>query len=88
MSDLESNIVPSLPRAADLLDGIGTVESPIDFLEGGPTSLNEKEINGDELNDQPTFKEEVKLPATGVDADRNDILRQGQADIGGKALHE
>lgn len=61
----------------DLLDSIDTVEGPVDFLEGGTPGLNEEEVDGDELDDQPSFEKEVELPATGGDADRNDVLRYG-----------
>lgn len=72
----------------DLFDGLGTIEGLVDFLEGGTPGLNEEEVDGDELDEQPAFEKEVKLPASGGDADRNDVLRDGQADIGGEALHE
>jgi hypothetical protein len=72
----------------DLLDGIDTVKGLVDFLQGGTPGLNEEEVDGDELNEQPAFEKEVELPAASGDADRNDVLRQRQADVGGQALHE
>lgn len=72
----------------DLLDGLGAVEGAVDFLEGGAAGLDEEEVDGDELDHQPAFEEEVELPAAGRDTDRDDILRQRQADVGRKTLHE
>ena len=72
----------------DLLDRVGAVEGLVDFLQGGAAGLNEEEVNGDELDDQPALEEEVELPAAGGDADRDHVLGDCQADVGGDALHE
>ena len=72
----------------DFLNGLGTVESAIDFFEGGAPGLNEEEIDSDELDDQPAFEEEIELPAASGNAERDGVLRQEQADVCGEALHE
>ncbi len=72
----------------DLLDGIGTVKCLVDFFERSPTRLDEEEVDGDELDDQPALEEEVELPAAGSDTDGNDILRDEQADISADALQK
>lgn len=72
----------------DFVDGRGAVEGPVDFLEGGTAGLDEEEVDGDELDDQPALEKEVELPASRGDANRNHKLRDGQADVGGKPLYE
>ena len=72
----------------DLLDGTNAVESPVDLLESGTPGLDEEEVDGDELNEKPTLEKKVEFPTALFDANRDDELRYGQADIGGDALDE
>ena len=60
----------------ELFHRIRTVKSLANFFESRASSLNEEEVHGHKLNDQPAFEEEVELPAAGVDAKRDGVLRQ------------
>ena len=72
----------------DFLDGIGAVEGAVDFLEGGTAGFDKEEVYSNQLDEQPSFEEEVELPATGCYADRDNILRESQADVSRQALHK
>lgn len=61
----------------DLLNGVSTVKGSVDFLQGGTAGLDEEEVDGDQLDDQPALEKEVELPAACVDAYWNDELRYG-----------
>jgi hypothetical protein len=58
----------------EVIHDVGTIEGLADFFERGATGLDEEEIDGDELNDQPAFEEEVEFPAAGGDAERDGVL--------------
>ena len=72
----------------DLFDGVSTIECLVNLLEGSAASLDEEEVDDDELDDEPAFEEEVELPATSVDTDRDEVLREEEADVSGDVLHK
>lgn len=58
----------------EFIHSLSTIKCLADFLKSRTACLNEEEVDDNELNDQPTLKEEVKLPATSVDTQRNGVL--------------
>ena len=72
----------------ELLDSVRTIKGLANFFEGGTTGFDEEEVNGDELDDEQAFEQEVELPTTGCDSRGNCILVDEQGNGSGKALQE
>lgn len=72
----------------DLLNGISTIECLVDFFEGGTACFDEKEVDRNKLKNQHGLEEEVELPASSQNSNRDNVLIDGQANSRAKILHE
>ena len=72
----------------EILDSVRTIKGLVNFFEGGTTGFDEEEVNGNELDDEQAFEQEVELPTAGFDSGGNGVLVDEQGDRSRKALQE
>ena len=85
------NILHTLNISSLLLQFLhssSAIESPVNLLECGTPCLDEQEVYSNQLDEQPTLEEEVELPASGVDANGDDVLRYSETGVRRQVLQQ
>ena len=72
----------------ELLDSVRAIKRLANFFECGTAGFDEEEVNGNELDDEQAFEQEVELPTAGFDSGGDGVLVDEQGNGSGKALQE